>query len=149
MIETQAPKVKRPPINKPISILIGFLITVLVLVAFARFQGLSWTVPDAPVLWERSLVFIDTPEGHISARDFSDGTEVALLEGEQGFVRGTLRALTRDRKARGIGPEAPFLVVAHTDGRLTLKDPSTSQRIDLESFGPTNSAIFLQFRKQQ
>ncbi|MBB1077463.1 photosynthetic complex assembly protein PuhC [Rhodoferax sp. 4810] len=148
MIEAQAPKIKRPPINKPISVLIGFLILVLALVAFARFQGLGWTVQDAPVLWERALVFVDTPEGNISARDFSDSKEVALFKGEQGFLRGTLRALARERKMRGIGSEAPFVVLAHTDGRLTLTDPSTSQRIDLESFGPTNSAIFRQFKKQ-
>lgn len=147
MIEAQAPKIKRPPINKPISVLIGFLIIVLALVAFARFQGLGWTVPDAPVLWERSLIFVDTPEGNISARDFSDSKEVALFKGEQGFLRGSLRALARERKMRGIGSEAPFVVLAHTDGRLTLTDPSTSQRIDLESFGPTNSAIFRQFKK--
>ena len=147
MIEAQAPKIKRPPINKPISVLIGFLIIVLALVAFARFQGRGWTVPDAPVLWERSLIFVDTPEGNISARDFFDSKEVALFKGEQGFLRGSLRALARERKMRGIGSEAPFVVLAHTDGRLTLTDPSTSQRIDLESFGPTNSAIFRQFKK--
>lgn len=148
MNQTQAPKIIRPPINKPISILIGFLIMVLALVAFARFQGLGWKVPDAPVLWERALVFVDTPEGNISAKDFSDSKEVAVFKGEQGFLRGTLRALARERRARGIGSEAPFVVLAHTDGRLTLTDPSTSQRIDLESFGPTNSAIFRQFKKQ-
>ncbi|MCW2310424.1 photosynthetic complex assembly protein PuhC [Rhodoferax antarcticus] len=148
MIEAKAPKIKRPPINKPISVLIGFLILVLALVAFARFQGLGWTVPDAPVLWERALVFVDTPEGNISARDFSDSKEIAVFKGEQGFLRGTLRALARERRVRGIGSEAPFVVLARTDGRLTLTDPSTSQRIDLESFGPTNSAIFRQFKKQ-
>lgn len=148
MIEPQAQPVKRPPINKPISVLIGFLIIVLALVAFARFQGLGWTVQDAPVVWERSLVFVDTPEGNISARDYIDSKEVALFKGEQGFLRGTLRALARERKMRGIGAEPPFVVLAHSDGRLTLTDPSTSQRIDLESFGPVNSAIFRQFKKQ-
>lgn len=148
MIEAQVPKINRPPINKPIGILIGFLVLVLALVAFAQFQGLGWKAQDAPVLWERALTFVDTSDGNISARDFSDGNEVALFKGEQGFLRGTLRALVRDRKMRGIGAEAPFLVLAHTDGRLTLMDPSTSQRIDLESFGPTNSAIFRQFKKQ-
>jgi len=147
MIEPQLHPSKRPPINKPISVLIGFLILVLALVAFARFQGLGWTVKDAPVVWERSLTFVDTPDGNISARDYFDSKEVALFRGEQGFLRGTLRALARERKMRGIGSEAPFVVLAHSDGRLTLTDPSTAQRIDLESFGPTNSAIFRQFKK--
>jgi len=132
----------KPPIRKPIGYLLVFLGIVLFLVAFARLQGLTWTVKDAPVLWQRELVFADTPDGQILVSNYSDSKEVALFKGEQGFLRGTLRALARERKRRGIGPEAPFRVIEHTDGRLTLLDPSTSQRIDLESFGPANAAIF-------
>ena len=132
----------KPPIRKPIGYLLVFLGIVLFLVAFARLQGLTWTVKDAPVLWQRELVFADTPDGKILVSNYSDSKEVALFKGEQGFLRGTLRALARERKRRGIGPEAPFRVIEHTDGRLTLLDPSTSQRIDLESFGPANAAIF-------
>jgi len=138
----------RPPIRKPISFLLVFLGLILVMVAFAKFQGFVWTVQDAPVLWQRDLVFADTPDGQISAVDLSDSKEVARFKGEQGFLRGTLRALARERKRRGIGPEAPFRVIEHTDGRLTLLDPSTAQRIDLESFGPVNSTIFRQLKKQ-
>ncbi len=132
----------KPPIRKPIGYLLAFLGLVLCLVAFARYQGLTWTVEDAPILWQRDLVFADTPDGQIVAIDSFDSKEVMVFKGEQGFLRGTLRALARERKRRGMGPEAPFRVIEHTDGRLTLLDPSTSQRIDLESFGPVNSAIF-------
>jgi putative photosynthetic complex assembly protein len=132
----------KPPIRKPIGYLLVFLGIVVVLVAAARFHGPAWNVKDAPVLWQRELVFADTPDGQILAIDYIDSKEVAKFKGEQGFLRGTLRALARERKRRNIGPEAPFQVIAHTDGRLTLLDPSTSQRIDLESFGPINSAIF-------
>lgn len=136
----------KPPIRKPIGYLLVFLGLVLCLVAFARFQGLTWTVKDAPVLWQRELVFADTPDGQILVLNYFDSKEVARFKGEQGFLRGTLRALARERKRRGIGPEAPFRVIEHTDGRLTLLDPSTSQRIDLESFGPVNSALFRNFK---
>lgn len=132
----------KPPIRKPIGYLLVFLGLIVLLVTVARQQGMIWTVKDAPVLWQRELVFTDTPDGQIVVFDFIDSKEVSRFKGEQGFLRGTLRALARDRKRRGIGPEAPFRVVEHTDGRLTLLDPSTSQRIDLESFGPVNSAIF-------
>ena len=132
----------KPPIRKPIGYLLVFLGIIVVLVAAARFHGPAWTVKDAPVLWQRELVFADTPDGQILAIDYIDSKEVSKFKGEQGFLRGTLRALARERKRRNIGPEAPFQVIAHTDGRLTLLDPSTSQRIDLESFGPVNSAIF-------
>ena len=138
----------RPPIRVPISYLLLFLGLILAAVAFVRFQGLAWTVQDAPVQWQRELVFIDTPDGQIAAIDFTNRQEVMRFEGEQGFLRGTLRALARERKRRGIGREAPFLVLEHTDGRLTLLDPSTQQRIDLASFGPINSAIFRNFKPQ-
>jgi putative photosynthetic complex assembly protein len=137
----------KPPIRKPIGYLLVFLGIVLLMVTVARFEGLNWTVKDAPVLWQRELVFSDMPDGQILVTDYSDSKEVSRFKGEQGFLRGTLRALVRERKRRGIGQEAPFRVIEHTDGRLTLFDPSTKQRIDLESFGPVNSAIFRNFRK--
>jgi len=62
--------------------------------------------------------------------------------GEQGFVRGILRTLSRERMRRGIGSGPTFELIGHTDGRLTLLDPATGHRINLESFGPTNMASF-------
>jgi putative photosynthetic complex assembly protein len=91
-------------------------------------------------------VFVDTSGGSVLVKDSASGRTLAQFDGEQGFLRGTLRALARERKRRGIGPEAPFSLLGRADGRLTLLDPSTAQRIDLESFGPTNSAIFRNFR---
>lgn len=141
-----APAPMKPPILKPLSLLFGFLVLVLVVVAVARFGGFTWSVKDAPIQWQRELVFADAPGGQISVLDFATQKEVAHFDGEQGFLRGTLRALARERKRRGIGSQPPFLVMGHTDGRLTLLDPSTGQRIDLASFGPTNSAIFRRFQ---
>ena len=37
--------------------------------------------------------------------------------------------------------------VLHTDGRLVLLDPVTGDRINLESFGPTNAAVFARLRQ--
>jgi hypothetical protein len=47
---------------------------------------------------------------------------------------------------RGIGSGPGFELKGHTDGRLTLIDPATSVRIDLESFGPTNMSSFAQLQ---
>jgi len=57
-----------------------------------------------------------------------------------------LRALARERHRENIGADAPFLLIGRTDGRLTLLDPTTQQRIDLESFGPSNAALFADLR---
>ncbi len=92
--------------------------------------------------FERALRFEDRPDGSIAVVDANSGTAVASFEGEQGFVRGALRALARERKSAGLGAEAPFELIARPDGALTLFDPLTGQRIDLGSFGPTHTAAF-------
>jgi putative photosynthetic complex assembly protein len=53
-----------------------------------------------------------------------------------------VRALVRERKKRDIGSGPAFELIARTDGRLTLSDPATGERLDLESFGPSNSAVY-------
>ena len=79
--------------------------------------------PSAPV--ERPLRFEDRANGAVAVIDPRTGEKVAAFEGEQGFVRGALRALARHRKARGIGSEEPFELQVKPDGALTLLDPAT------------------------
>ncbi len=111
-------------------------------VAAVRLSGMPISQPDAPVLMSRTLVFNDRSDGGIDVVDAREHRVIETVEGQAGFVRGTLRGLARERRRAGIGPDAPFELVAHTDGRLTLLDPSTTRRVDLESFGPTNLAAF-------
>ena len=103
--------------------------------------------PALDVLWQRSLRFDDTPTGDIAVTDTATGQTVATFEGQQGFLRGSLRALARSRQRAGQGPEQPFVLTGHTDGRLVLLDPVTGDRINLESFGPTNAAVFARLRQ--
>jgi putative photosynthetic complex assembly protein len=98
------------------------------------------------VQWQRSLRFEDRPNGDIAVLDAATQREVARFQGEQGFLRGSLRALARERQRNGLGPQAPFELTGHVDGRITLRDTATGQRIALESFGPTNSAVFSQLQ---
>jgi len=98
----------------------------------------------APTL-QRSLVFQDHKDGGVRVEDGVTGETLTVLHGEQGFVRGALRALSRERYSRGIGSAVPFELIARVDGRVTLFDPSTGQRVDLESFGPSNVAEFSRF----
>lgn len=110
-----------------------------------------FSVPEDPapagvVLWQRSLRFIDQPGGDIAVIDLGLGREIARYQGEQGFVRGTLRALNRQRQMRGVGPQAPMTLTAYDNGWLTLADDSTAEKIHLESFGATNRASFERLR---
>lgn len=114
----------------------------LVAVAAVRWSGMPIHTPDAPAAATRLLRFEDRPDGGIAVIDAKSGREVEHVQGEAGFVRGALRAMARERRIQSVGPEAAFELVGRADGRLTLVDPTTGARIDLESFGPTNAAAF-------
>jgi putative photosynthetic complex assembly protein len=105
----------------------------------AAVGGRSDPPPSRPVA-ERSLTFQDRADGAVVARE--GAAEVAVFQGEQGFLRGTLRGMARVRRGYDVSSDVPFTLTAWADGRLTLDDPATRQRIDLEAFGPTNAAVF-------
>lgn len=122
----------------------GLLVVLSVVgVAAVRWSGVAISTPDAPVVSARVLQFADRADGGIDVTDVASGRLVETVTGQAGFVRGTLRGLARERRRSGVGPAEPFALLAHSDGRLTLVDPSTSRRVDLESFGPTNEAEFV------
>jgi putative photosynthetic complex assembly protein len=125
----------------------GLLALTLAVVTWQSQIGGGPVKDEVPsVQWQRSLRFVDRPNGDIAVLDASTQREVAHFQGEQGFLRGSLRALARERQRRGMGPQAPFELTGHVDGRITLRDTATGQRIALESFGPTNSAVFSQLQ---
>jgi len=120
----------------------GLILISLLSVAAVRLTGNGPDQRAAPAVQERPLRFIDRPDGGIAVVDAVTGDAVADIHGEQGFIRGALRALARERRTRGLGSEQPFQLIARSDGRLTLADPLTGQRIDLESFGSANAGAF-------
>jgi putative photosynthetic complex assembly protein len=120
----------------------ALLLATLLGVAAVRLSGTEIRQPDAPVVAQRSLRFEDGPDGTVRVLDANTGQAIDSVAGEAGFLRGSLRALVRERKMRGIGSGPAFELLARSDGRLTLNDPATGERLDLESFGPTNAAIY-------
>jgi putative photosynthetic complex assembly protein len=124
-------------------IAIGVLLMVTFIGAAAvRLSGISIREPDSAVVASRMLRFADGPDGSVLIFDATTDTQVARIVGEQGFLRGAMRAMARERRMAGIGSQPAFELVSRADGRLTLLDPSNHERIDLESFGPTNAAVF-------
>jgi putative photosynthetic complex assembly protein len=125
--------------------LIGVLLLVsLVATATVRWSGTDIRNPDAPAVAVRELRFEDQADGSIAVTDARSGQLVHRYTGEQGFVRGVLRGLARERQRAGQGAQPPFELIARADGRLTLKDPVTGRLVDLESFGPLNAGAFAQ-----
>ncbi len=95
------------------------------------------------VVSQRDLRFLDGADGSVLVRDVS-GALVTTIDpsSEQGFVRGALRGLARERRLRDAAADAPFRLALWADGGLTLTDLATGRQIELGSFGPTNRAAF-------
>jgi len=105
--------------------------------------GAGPSVPAVAALKSRELRFADRPDGAVTVYEpGADQSPMVLPSGSNGFVRGVLRGLARDRRSRGIGAEIPFRLTEWADGRLTLEDIATGRRIELGSFGATNREAF-------
>lgn len=92
---------------------------------------------------ERLVRFEDVSDGSVVIRDAQNMQVLARFPvAEGGFVRGSIRALARERRQEGQGQEAPFRLASWSDGQLTLDDAATGRRIDLTAFGATNAGVF-------
>ena len=120
----------------------ALLSLVLLTVTGVRLSGASIREPDAAAVATRLLHFEDRPDGSIAVIDAASAQEIARVDAEGGFLRGAMRVMARERRMRGLGPEAPVELIGRAGGRLTRFDPATRQVIDIESFGPTNAASF-------
>ena len=93
---------------------------------------------------QRALSFADASDGGILVKDGSTG-EIALTlpPGTNGFLRGALRAMADRRRVAQKSADAPFLLTAWGDGRISIEDPETGERIAVSSFGPTQVKSFV------
>jgi putative photosynthetic complex assembly protein len=116
----------------------------LLMVGVARLTGyVPATPPTSAMVERRDLRFDDRPDGAVLIYSTPEDRLVDTLQpGTNGFVRGVLRGLARERRADHIGPQQPFRLTRWADGRLSLDDPSTGRHVDLEVFGPTNAGAF-------
>lgn len=136
----------------PRGVLIGaaaLIVFVIAASAIVRLTGVGVTeMPPAPVVEARELVFLDQGDGttfvvvpaHGDVAE--DGLVAELQSGADGFVLGVMRTMVRDRKARDLPLDAPYLLALREDGRLVFQDPRTGRQIDLRAFGPDNLASF-------
>lgn len=91
----------------------------------------------------RDIRFEDQVDGSIRVMDAKLREQIGLVAPESnGFLRGAVRGLVRERKLQGLGIEVPFTLAILADGRLVLHDGATGHEIDLASFGSTNAAVF-------
>ena len=105
----------------------------------------SSVTESAAPLAARDLTFFDMPNGSVEVRD-ATGVQVLFVAepGTNGFIRGVMRGMARDRRSRGIGQAPAFRLAQWPDGRLSLEDLATGRNIELGAFGATNRAAFAQ-----
>jgi putative photosynthetic complex assembly protein len=139
-----------PVVFPRIALVVAGVVIALTLggVGVARWSGFDGRQQDAQTVAQRALLFQDQTDGGIAIVDAASGATIDTVHGEQGFLRGTLRAVVRERKLRGLVSDQSLQLISRADGRLTLLDPVTGSRLDLESFGPTNAAVFARWLPQ-
>ncbi|MBK1716548.1 photosynthetic complex assembly protein PuhC [Thiocystis violacea] len=116
----------------------------IIMIGVARLTG--FMMPQAPVTAEvesRDLRFVDLDDGSLAVYDVATGELIHTLSpGEEGFIRGVLRSMERQRKGYQASISEPFHLARRENGMLTLEDPTTGILLDLRAFGETNQAAF-------
>ncbi len=129
----------------------ALMVMTLVLAAYSRHARLeearitAQTSPPNQAIEEIRVTFEDRADGAIVVREAAPPHAVVSVVAPQtnGFVRGVLRGMFRHRKLESMSMrDASFRLAREADGHLTLTDDETGRRVDLDSFGPTNSASF-------
>ena len=143
-----------PPVNArkdPMRIPNGVLIGAGVLLAFtmamagtARVTGHNHvTLPPTQAVESRDLTFTDLSDGGVEITDANTGRHVTtVVPTTGGFLRGIMRGLVREHRLNDLAAGSAFRLTRWADGRLSIEDPTTRERFELEAFGPTNEAVF-------
>lgn len=95
------------------------------------------------VVSQRELSFTDRADGGVVIADPSGPVTVLEPGGQDGFIRGVLRAFARDRRIRDLDNSGSFTLTLWKDGSLSLLDNATGRSFDLGGFGATNRAAFI------
>jgi putative photosynthetic complex assembly protein len=120
--------------------IVGFSLVVVTTAVLMDDSAPPPVVPENATMVSE-LTFADAADGGIIVR--SDDGELVLPSEYNGFVRGVLRALARERRKVGVGPEEPFVLAREASGSFYIGDPSTGERIDLRAFGRDNALAFV------
>ncbi len=128
------------------SALVGFALVATTVGRVARLSAPAPSAEQAEPAPSRSveLRFTDEADGSVTVRESPGGRMVAsLAPGTNGFIRGVMRGLARERRGLDIGAGPPFRLSSWPDGRLAIDDTATGRRIELDAFGSTNKTAFL------
>ena len=129
--------------------LVAFVLTATSIVRIAHLPAAASPVAmraeaHIPLVASRDLRFLDRSDGAVVIQDARTNRTASVIPAGQktGFIRGVMRGLARERRARGIGDMPPFNLSLWRDGELSLTDSATGQSVELTAFGSTNRASF-------
>jgi putative photosynthetic complex assembly protein len=135
----------RPPLYGAIFLVLFTLTSVALIRVVDIPKGQVYADAKVP-LETRRLVFMDQPNGSILVTDGDTGGTVAVVKpGTNGFLRGALRGIVRERRRGGGVMATPFILARWPNGHITLNDPDNKTFVDFSAFGPTNAAVFAAF----
>lgn len=136
---------EQPPIPRLLlRAVLGLILFSIVAVVVGRYtdRGLVMTQHTASVE-QILLVFENQAGGETIVREDGSGRIVAVLPAEgDGFIRGVLRGLSRNRAVNRLEGEPVFLLTRWESGLLSITDIETGERFDLNSFGKDNLEAF-------
>lgn len=120
-----------------------------VMLGRATNTGLVMT-PQATAVEARALLFTNVAGGELAITDSVSGQHVALLSADgDGFIRGVLRGLSRGRAVTRTTGDDVYVLTRYDDGRLSIADPVSGERFDLNSFGTDNLNAFARLLKSR
>ncbi|MEM5471727.1 photosynthetic complex assembly protein PuhC [Hoeflea sp. AS60] len=91
----------------------------------------------------RDIRIVGTHDTAITIYDAQTGEAITTLAPEQGgFVRGSLRALSRMRLMDDTPQGLPYRLIKWENGSVSLSDTATGERLYLNAFGPDNAAAY-------
>jgi putative photosynthetic complex assembly protein len=140
-----APDMLLKPFPRPVLIAAAVIVGCsIALAATVRLSGMDISQPTGKAVTVREFRFADRHDGSIAVTDAAANNRVVeIIKPETGyFLRATMRTLARQRLREDIGEQPPFVLTGWNDGRLTLDDPTTGRRVDLEAFGESNEVVF-------
>ena len=129
---------------RPVLYACGALVGFSILAAgLGRLTAVSQTPPNGTPIATRDLRFIDRPDGGVDVIDATTAAHVTTITGQAGFLRATVRGLASARLRAHLSEQPAFRLTAWKDGRLTLDDLADRRHVELEAFGPSNEAVFV------
>ena len=157
MARRNATPLSGPPAIIPRAMLVGVgaVLALAILAAGAlRLSGLNVVaLPPSRAVASRDLRFEDRSDRGVDVRDAVTGLLVETIPPKTGgFLRGVMRGLLYDYRygihRSGEAADHSFRLTQWADGRLSLDDTASHQRIELEAFGSTNRDVFARFLEE-